>query len=71
MLRAVLVCQSIPPAYDPDLAFVGLAPDDLSWRARALQAEAEVVRLRQLVEGLAERVAIQSELLSQRAARHG
>lgn len=36
---------------------------------RALAAEAEVVRLRAIVQGLADRVAAQSDLLSRRAEK--
>ena len=46
----------------------------LAWAAalrRALAAEAEVLRLRRLIEGLAGRVAAQSELLSRRAEEGG
>ena len=46
---------------------------DAAWPAairRALAAEAEVERLRKQVEGHAERIAAQSELLSRRAEGH-
>lgn len=49
MTHTLLVCQSLPPQLDPDLAFVGLVPDDLSWRARALRAEAEIAAIRNRV----------------------
>lgn len=48
-----------------DAAFIGLGPED--WQRRALQAEAEVAILQGLVDSLADRVAVQSELLSRRA----
>lgn len=69
MLYTLTVCQSVPPPHDPDAAFVGLTPADLGWRERALRAEAEVCRLQGVVEGLADRVAAQSELLTGRAER--
>lgn len=51
-----------------DAAFIALTRAALpAWIRRAVAAEAEVARLRSMIEGLTARVAAQSELLSRKA----